>query len=641
MKTRLNICIMVFLMALSTLTILKCGGIDGNKNGENDGVGDTDWITAPTIMVTSPTRAEMLEQGDMGVLQVTIIGEACDPMYPITRLEINGVNIPVSGENLCEPFEVVQDSGWGLSVITGYVENSMGRGATLAQSYLRSPSYFPFATDLDQAAEITSAAVVYLNQSGIDDSNRNDEDDLATAVWIKLNLMDLDAVIPDTIAEEYEWTVHECGFWPLEWLDAYWDGYQVTKTGPFTYSQPTVDWLYAVEGGLFMGFSISNTDLPLKVEGWWNAPCVGNFYAGIAGEVETNYIWVETTISLSLEQSGSVSASICPTCFEIGFNGLWIDIEWGVFEFMDFLLDEIVNGIIGLFQGQIESLLANELRGQIAPMVEDFINGMQFVFDDMSVYDVPLMVESGIEYFNANGPQGSGNCDLRMSTQAYPENPKIKPLPFGAIRADGTLPSFSSTEYSFGAGLKDDVLNQLLWAAWVGGVFDIDDVTPFVPDNTLDGIYNLSITTLLPPVVMPSSSLGEIEIGMGDIMVEAEVDPILLGNGSGSPITVRLYVSGVVDYSLGFDTTLNILTGDVTSTQVWIQLEPVNEFIDEPAVIASISNAVEDMLEQVLATSLEWQKFPDVGLSNVTVERQGQYSVVCGEMSLGFLNTGW
>jgi len=636
MKTRLNICIMVSFMALSTFTILKCGGIASNKNGENNGPGDANWITAPTIVVTSPVRAEMLERGDMGVSQVTIIGEACDPMYPITRLEINGVDIPVSGEKLCEPFEVVQDSSWGLSIITGYVENSMGRSSTLAQSYLRSPSYFPFATDLDPAAEITSAAVVRLNQSGIDDSNRNDEDDLATAVWIKLNRMDLDAVIPNTIADTREWTVHECGFWPLEWLDASWHGYRVRKTGSFTYSHPTVDWLYAVDGGLFMGFSISNTDLPLWVGGWFNCACCGDYNASARGDVKTNYIWVETTISLSLEQTGLVSASICPTCFEIGFNGLWIDIDWGILEFMDSLLNEIFNAIVSIFQGHIEDLLAGQLREEIAPMVTDFINGMQFVFDDMYVYGIPLTVESSLDYFNANGPQGSGNCDLRMTMQAYPDNPNIEPLPIGAIRADGTLPSFSSTEYSFGAGLKDDVLNQLLWAAWVGGVFDIDDVTQFVPDNTLDGIYNLTITAPLPPVVMPSSSPGEIEIGMGDILVEADVDPVLLGNGSGSPIPVRLYVSGVMGYSLGFDTALNVLTGDVTSTQLWVQLEPVNAEIDEQAVIAAVSEAVEDVVISFFTASLGWQKFPDVGLSNVTVERQGQYSVVCGEMILDF-----
>jgi hypothetical protein len=100
------------------------------------------WVDAPlqpppVITITSPVRhgvgevdigqpGAFLQQGTLESSPVDITGTACHVRYPITQLEVAGVNVPVAGTNLCEPFTVTQQSRWGLSIITGTARRARG-----------------------------------------------------------------------------------------------------------------------------------------------------------------------------------------------------------------------------------------------------------------------------------------------------------------------------------------------------------------------------------------------------------------------------------------------------------------------------------------------------------------------------------
>ena len=61
----------------------------------------------------------------------------------------------------------------------------------------------------------------------------------------------------------------------------------------------------------------------------------------------------------------------------------------------------------------------------------------------------------------------------------------------------GALPSFDRGPYSFGIGLRDDLINQVLWAVWYGGGLSLDDPTALVGGLLL--CHSL-IDALTPPV---------------------------------------------------------------------------------------------------------------------------------------------
>ncbi len=546
--------------------------------------------TPPVIDISSPSRASALQQS---TASVSISGTVSDGVSAIESLEINDNVIAVTPGVTSVPISRTQNSEWGLNVITGSAVDECGNRRVIAQSYLRSGQYFTAATWSSSTARATSGILARLNQPVIDDGNRNDADDLATITWMILTGMDLDAVIPSTFVNTRVWDCTECGFWPVEWDDCAWDGYRVLKTSAFTYSQPTMDWLYAVDGGLSLGMSISNLYLPLNVHGWWNCHCCGDYDVSVNGDISVNYVWIDAELSVALSGTNP-SVSICSSCLTIGFNNLDLDIDWGLLDFLgDATLGWIINLIIDTFQDEIEDLLASELRSAIPPMVEDFLSGFELEagFDIPAPLSMHLNLASGMDFIDFDGPTGSGNGELGLYTQVYP-SARAAAIPSssrGTIRrrpaaSDGPGPgtSFSSSQYNFGLGLEDDVLNQVMWALWYGGGLELNltEILALSGSFDLAGV-DLSISGKLPPVIMPGSGTNQIYIGLGDMYIDASVDlAILLGidDSTAPPLHVGMYLSTVLGGFLDLDPTNNeLLVALDPNPDIWIEVVAIDD----------------------------------------------------------------
>lgn len=546
--------------------------------------------TPPVIDITSPARAVSLEQA---TATVAISGDVYDGISAIESVTINGNPITVTPGATTLGLSESQTSVWGLNVITGSAVDECGNRRVIAQSFLRSGQYFTAATSPISAARATSGLLARLNQPVIDDTNRNDVDDLATIAWMMLSGMDLDAIIPDPIADKWEWKCNDCFF--------YWDcadhGYRVEKNGTFTYSQPTIDWLYAVDGGIFLGLSISNLDLPLSAMGWYNAPCLGDYSGGGSGAVQASYVWVDATLSIALA-GANPQVSICPSCIDIGFsNDLWIDIDWDLGDFLgDFLdsfLDEIVNLVLGLFQSQIEGLLEDTLRTQLPPVIEGFLSGFELAagFDIPAPLGLHLNLASGLDYIDFDGPMGWGNGELGLYTQIFPDS-RASQIPSGSpgtIRrrpaaSDPVGPgtNFDSSQYTFGLGLEDDVLNQVLWGVWYGGGLELDlaEILALAGGYNLDGV-TLQISAKLPPVIMPGSGSNQIYIGLGDAYVDATVNlSALLGveDPNAPPLHVGMYLSTLLGGFLDLNPATNeLLVALDPDPEIWVQVVQIDD----------------------------------------------------------------
>ena len=73
-----------------------------------------------------------------------------------------------------------QSSNWGLNVLVGYAEDACGNRRVVETAYLRSGGYGAPLTESRLSARHPGGIVAQLNQPVLDDSDRNDLDDLAS-----------------------------------------------------------------------------------------------------------------------------------------------------------------------------------------------------------------------------------------------------------------------------------------------------------------------------------------------------------------------------------------------------------------------------------------------------------------------------
>ena len=84
--------------------------------------------------------------------------------------------------------------------------------------------------------------------------------------------------------------------------------------------------------------------------------CLGETGLNIYGDVKASSVDIAGSIDISLSGT-SPSVYICDSCLAVDISGLNIDMDFGALDFIDFLVNPIVNAIVGVFEGQIEAEL--------------------------------------------------------------------------------------------------------------------------------------------------------------------------------------------------------------------------------------------------------------------------------------------
>jgi hypothetical protein len=553
----------------------------------------------------------MLMQGTMDASPVSITGQACHSDDFITGLVVNGETMPVSGGQRCESFELNQESRWGMSVISGRVEAESGPTGYLAQSYLRSPTYFAPAAAPDPDAQVEHALFVQLNQEAIDDGDRQDIDDMATLLGLATGGIDLSSLIDPTtpIAQTGGWDIYVTGL---------------------SHDQPALS-LVAIAGGLHFVYVIGNLNLPLVFDCTCTL-CECWFAGGDGtGTVHIGAVDTESDIMLSLATGGSPNAVFVNVVTQISDLDITAD-QW----FLDFMLSIVEAFIVDGLVADLEAELSQMMAVEAAPLIEDAIASFKCPESvALPGGDISLAVESGLSWLEF----APGYGQLGLQVQVLP--PALgHAAGQGAIQAGGAPPSFAGGP-AVGAGLKDDLLNQFFWAAWQAGTFDLSDMAigPGVVISTF---------AHLPPVVMPGQSGNQIEIGIGDLQIDATIDPDLI-EGAGSlsqPVEAELYVSALATVSLGVDAGTGRLIVVDPTVETWVQVTSAEGVPDPQAVATPVMELAEALLPFLLGELFAALPFPELDLSGIegvppgttlevsfgSIDRQGRYHRLTGSL---------
>src|SRR5690606_6917032 len=132
-------------------------------------------------------------------------------------------------------------------------------------------------------------------------------------------------------------------------------------------------------------------------------------------------------------------------------------------------------------------------------------------------------------------------------------------------------------------GLSDDLVNQILYAAWRGGVLEIPIV---IPD--LAGEARLDVHGLTAPTLSDCNAEGQAVLTLGDLQLDAEITLL------GTRFTFRAFTS--LQAAVGFEVASDgvaLRFGDISSMETEIVTH------DDPSI------EIEDLLVRTLESELE------------------------------------
>lgn len=535
------------LLLILTILLSYCSKDDGIEPNPIDETPTPieEVSSTPIFKLTNPPRGAFLQEGTTDDMIITVEGEACDSINPITGITINGSSAVLGGTGDCRTFSSDVTSSWGLNIIDGFAENDLGDEVALVQSYIRSDRYSPAPTTSKSYNNhlIPGAWRSRLGQEAFDDGDRSDIDDFATVLQRVINTVDFDALAPTVLYDNITSTTDDCLVYDLTRRN----GVKVQKNGTMTFDQLTIDQLLAKPGSIEVGFSMSNLNLPLSVTAFSGlVPCVPEIEIATTGSVGFSNASVSGIFDVSFN-GDEIEVLLKQGSANVNINNPFININLTGNSTINNLISDASTFVLSFFVNNIEDMLTDTLTDAIKPALKGLFNGLGI--DEaipLPKVDVTLIVESNIDHAKVD----EGFIDLGLNANVTPSvfKKSTAQLANGSIIGTSILPSFEGMNGSLGMGMKHDFTNQVLWAVWAGGGLDFPDgttaeITDAVNNNGLDATIT-SIETTLPPVLMPSDVDSQIKIGIGDILTEAKVPPSSLGLPNvGSDIEISVYVS--------------------------------------------------------------------------------------------------
>ena len=450
---------------------------------------------------------------------------------------VNGINVPVDANGV---FAVVLQPQVGLNIIQSVATSKLGGQAKGIRAYAWTTEWFPYG------ATIPDALAIWLSQQVWDDNNTSDIDDIATVMTLVLNSYDIPSLVPNPLTTA---NVLGCGY--------------TVNAAPFTLGQPSVD-LTTINGALHVRVRYPNLYVGLKASaGGWLCPT-------ISGKVTASYMQVDLDLVITSQPDGSVKVSMANGGATVA--GLNVEI--------DGILGFLFNWIIDFFEGTIAGTLESMVMKQLSIVPETLGNALESLALNQQ-FDLPSFIGDGppttltlkSQLSSADFDQFGGF--LAMGTSVTSGEKLMAYETPGSLGRAKCLKKTDFFDFLMQAeieiALKDDLLNQLLFAAWWHGAFEIPLPKSLLGDVDLSAygvsVNDLTLSFMLPPIVSSCNPEEQLVLGIGDIKVHASL--VLFGN----PLEVDAYASGLVNAQLAAQegpngNTLAILLEDVTLLDV-------------------------------------------------------------------------
>lgn len=500
--------------------------------------------TGPTVEITTPKRGETRD----GNALVTVKGICKDKISKVKGLIVNKQPMDLDKDG---NFKLDIPSAQGMNPIIWEALDEWDNKSTGVQTYYYSTKWYPEDEKKPAEAYVPEGIGIWMSQVVLDAGKPHDHKklkDLASVAEIIIGTLDLKALLSSGALYE--------SVKPFTGIE------KVTiSLKSLTFGDPKINDGYpdvnvkALKGAIHFGGKVYNFVLTLnlnvefsKILGFGLPP----FSEDVIVHIDD--VQLDTDLFLSQDATGKIVSKAKNTVFVLGkydvkFKGAG-------------LLDAVFNYVSGLINQYVQGTLSKV----ISLTLETLINQQFGAIIGQQLEKLAINQDLPLKPFIGTGPEVKlhlaskiGSLDI-LETGSQPggiilgldgsfTSPKKVPaVVLGSIgRAacfvQGKKEQFNPTlKYAFELGMADDVINELLFSVWNGGLTNltIGAADLGTIDLTKYGVADVSIETdfLLPPILNTCiDGKGQLKLQIGDLQMHAKL------NFSGTPVDITMFVT--------------------------------------------------------------------------------------------------
>ena len=510
--------------------------------------------------------------------------------------------------------------------------DAKGTSRKRVQAFQWSTKYHKPNAAVPKSGMVDPGLGVWLGSEVLDDGDHSlPPDDLATIFELVMASFDIGALLPSPAADE------------LSLAGATYDIF----ISNMNYAAPTVA-LGSKTGALTFVAVISGitADLYIDKTCTYSFPitCIGP--SNMSGDVTMTSIVLSADVQLSVNPDHSLNAT--PTNVDVALNGLDIN--------LDGFLGGLVEFFVGFFQdgfvSDLESSFNSEISNQLAPILASALSSLAFDLEfempslDPSGGTVPVNLKTDFSYTSVT----ASGAELGLRAGVYA--PKATPYDNLGALGRGGCGSGQQTMIVPGDGpielvFPDDTLNELLYAAWNGGLLEFDVPPSLLGDVDLStfGVSEIDIRVsgMLAPAISDCNATNSLTVHIGDLRIDADLTIF------GTPLAVVMYAALEADVTLvAEDGQIGLQIGDIEEVYTEVTVDDdsllsfeavIDDLIQENLVPALLGSLGGDALggfplpEIDLSTSLEGLP-PGTGIAIAPqgVTRSGGNSIITGDL---------
>ena len=553
----------------------------------------------PEIEVDYPPRAATLEGNSPGV---TVTGTVHSPSGDIVSFTINGTDVEL-GQGGTFSHQITAKQGGNTLVLETMDELDQPRKRV--QSFLWSPEYVRPEPPMSGLSE--NGLGIYLSQEVIDDNDRSQPiDDLGTILGLALDSFDIASLFnPNTV-------VASTAGYDVYLTDLTIGGTQVTLT--------------SIDDGLHVEASLTDivgdlyfdcTEFTCQLAGGSGTGGLSVGVVTLVGDLRLD-VADDHTIDIDLV---NVQTLINPDDVDVWADNSWTNVVIAVVEF--FVLDSLVS--------DIAAQLNSEVQNTLGPLLEDGLDQFNIntslnlpnLGDPKAPIVVDLVTDFGDTDFhdgntppNPSPPRG-GLIVLRGG--GFVEN-DISPyenlgIPLRENCGEGGGGIEVPRESLMEIGLHDDLLNQLLYGAWQGGLLEFPLPPDLLGKPTDDSLYTdleVYLSGMLAPTASDCNDSGQLLAHIGDLRIDASLTLL------DQPITFVAYSTLVVRVEVSdLDGALGITLTGVEDVQTELTVGEDDAIEVEPTLISVLETQLTDGLLAALGgEALGAIELPQMDLSD-------------------------
>ena len=551
----------------------------------------------PIIDVEYPPRGATIQAASADEV-VTVTGTVSSLKGDITELTLNGEAVTVADDGSFAHDVTPALGGNTLIFETGDTAEQTRRRV---QSFLWGTQWVKPTEPVEGMAP--GGIAIYFSQEGLDDGDPSEPyNDLASLLGLAFGAFDtssfFDATTPIASSAGYDIYLTSLDF------------------------DDTALSLQAIDGGIALTGSL------LDISGDLVFDCTqlvsGCTLAGGdgTGGLTIDSIVIEADVMLSVNpETHELVVDIENTNTTINELDIYSNNWW-----TDFLLGIAQGAIVGGAVGDLENTLNSQLEGVLAPLLSEGLQNFNFSttldFPNIGNPDETIAIDlitdfgdtdfhDGVVPPEPSPPQG-GVIVLRGGGFSDGE-PAYEGLGFPLRNGcEVEPPAVNLTRTSnMEIGLHDDMINEILYGAWKGGLLQFPLPEDLIPSSPLIQDLVVDISGMLPPVGTDCGETGELLAHLGDIRIDASLTL------NDNPISFTAFTSAVVKVELtAQDGEIGISIGDLQSVETELNVNEPSAISAEEALIGVLESALIDGLIGGLGgDALGGIQLPEIDLS--------------------------